>query len=191
MPPLPARKPHISPEDYLVGERQSEWRHEYINGQVYAMVGASRPHNLIVNALAVALTPAARRQRCQLFTSDMKLRLDFAGQQVFYYPDLLLSCDTHDRDDYFCRHPCLLVEVLSDSTERIDRREKLLAYQILPSLQAYWLVAQDAPRIEVYRRAQGWLPDHYTAGQTLTVDCLGLELAVDEVYQDLDWSAHA
>ena len=59
MPPLPARKPHISPEEYLAGERQSEWRHEYIDGQVYAMVGASRPHNLIVNALAVALTPPA------------------------------------------------------------------------------------------------------------------------------------
>jgi Uma2 family endonuclease len=139
--------------------------------------------------LAVALTPAARRKRCQLFSSDMKLRLDFAGQQVFYYPDLMLACDPHDREPYFRRHPCLIVEVLSESTERIDRREKLLAYQTLPSLQAYWLVAQDAPRIEVYRRAQGWLPVHYTAGQTLAVDCLEAELGVDEVYQDVEWGA--
>lgn len=191
MPPLPALKPHISPEEYLAGERQSEWRHEYIDGQVYAMVGASRPHNLIVNALAVALTPAARRKRCQLFSSDMKLRLDFAGQQVFYYPDLMLACDPQDREPYFCTSPCLIVEVLSESTERIDRREKLLAYQTLPSLQAYWLVAQDAPRIEVYRRAQGWLPTQHTAGQTLVVDCLEAELGVDEVYQDVEWGAGA
>jgi Uma2 family endonuclease len=79
-------------------------------------------HGFIVNALAFALTPAARRLRCQLFTYDMKVRLNIANQTVFYYPDLLLSCDPADREAYFCASPCLIVEALSDSTEQIDRR---------------------------------------------------------------------
>jgi Uma2 family endonuclease len=79
----------------------------------------------------------------------MKVRLEIGGQTLFYYPDLLLSCDKTDREPYFCRSPCLIVEVLSESTERIDRREKLLAYQRLPSLREYLLVAQDRVHVEL------------------------------------------
>lgn len=177
-------KPFISVEEYLAGERLSEIRHEYIDGRVYAMTGASDRHGLIVNALAFALTPAARRKGCQLFTSDMKLRLAISGKTVFYYPDLLLSCDPEDRESHFRQNPCLLIEVLSESTERIDRREKLLAYQTLPSLQAYWMVAQDARRVEVHRRADNWQAQSLEDGQ-LAVDCLDVMLSVDEIYQDL------
>ena len=126
----------IGEQEYLDGELHGELRHEYIDGQVYAMTGASRAHGLIVNALAYALTPGARRKQCQLFTSDMKVRLKVGGKTLFYYPDLVLSCDPDDREPYFSRSPCLIIEVLSESTARIDRREKLLAYQTLPSLMA-------------------------------------------------------
>ena len=90
----------------------------------------------------------------------MKLRLNIADKTVFYYPDLLLSCAPDDRQPYFRSRPCLIVEVLSDSTERIDRREKLLAYQTLPSLQEYVLVAQNARRVEVYRRTNDWKAEY-------------------------------
>lgn len=184
MTALAAMKRFITPQEYLEGELRSEVRHEYVDGQVYAMVGASDRHGLIVNAVAFALTPKAREHRCQLFTSDMKVRLDFAGQEVYYYPDLLLVCDNSDRATYYRECPCLIVEVLSESTERTDRREKLLAYQQLPSLEAYLLVAQDARRVEVFRRATGWRHELHTEG-AIDLPCLGSALALDDVYLDV------
>lgn len=184
MPPQPAVKTFISVEEYIDGELHSEIRHEYIDGQVYAMGGASRVHGLIVNALAFALTPAARHKHCQLFTSDMKVRLKIADKEVFYYPDLLLSCDPTDREPYFSSQPCLIVEVLSESTERVDRREKLLAYQTLPSLREYVLVAQDVRRVEIYRRARDWQVEYVESGE-IRLDCLDAVVALDAVYADV------
>ena len=184
MPALSAPKHFISEQEYLDGEQHSELRHEYIDGQVYAMTGASDRHGLILNALAYALTPAARRKGCQLFTSDMKLRLEMGGKTVFYYPDLLLSCDPQDREPYFRRLPCLIVEVLSESTARIDRREKLLAYQGLPGLQAYLLVEQDARRVELYRRANDWCVEYHDEGE-VWLDCLEMALPLADVYVDV------
>jgi hypothetical protein len=89
VPPVSWHIP-ISIEAYLEGELKSEMRHEYIDGRVYAMVGSNDRHGLILNALAFVLTPASRKKGCQLFTSDMKLRLEIAGKPIFYYPNLLL-----------------------------------------------------------------------------------------------------
>ncbi len=183
MPQL-AEQPMISVEDYLAGEQDGEIRHEYIDGVVYAMTGASRRHGQINNALAYLLTPHARKQGCQLIANDMKVRLEIHGKTLFYYPDLVLTCDPDDRDDYFITRPCLIIEILSPTTERLDRREKLLSYITLHSLQEYILVAQDEPRIEVYRRTQDWLPEEYTEG-TFRLDCVQAELSVAEVYADV------
>lgn len=185
MSPLPAAKTFVSVDEYVEGELHSEIRHEYIDGQVYAMGGASDRHGLIVNALAFSLTPAARRRHCQLFTSDMKVRLKIAGQDVFYYPDLLLSCDPADRDPYFRSRPCLIVEVLSESTERVDRREKMLAYQTLPSVQEYLLVAQDARHTEIYRRANDWQAEYVQSGE-IRLDCLDTGVTLDAIYADAE-----
>jgi len=180
----PAHTTLISVDDYLAGELQSEVRHEYVAGQVYAMVGASDRHGLILNALAFALTPSARERRCQLFTSDMKVRLEIGKQDVFYYPDLLVSCDPDDRATYYRERPCLIVEVLSESTERLDRREKMLAYPTIPSLQEYVLVAQHTRRVEVYRRESDWAPDVYIEGMA-PLRCLEAELPVESIYEDV------
>lgn len=187
-PPFPSRRTALSVPEYLEVERASEIRHEYIDGEVYAMVGASRAHGLIASALVFALTPAARRRRCQLFTSDMKVRLEIGGQTLFYYPDLLLTCDPEDREPYYSTRPCLIVEVLSESTERIDRREKLLAYQTLPSLQEYLLVAQDERHVTVHRRRGDWRAEYVTDG-TIPLDCVDEPLAVDAVYADVELEA--
>lgn len=185
MSPLPALTRAVTVEEYLAGELQTEIRHEYIDGQVYAMGGASDRHGLILNALAFALTPLARKRHCQLFSSDMKLKLSISGRPVFYYPDLLLACDPDDREPYFRSKPCLIVEVLSESTERIDRREQLLAYQTLPSLREYVLVAQDARRVEIFRRANDWLGEQIVAGE-IRFDCLEAGIPIDAIYADVE-----
>ncbi len=176
----------LTVKDYLALEQNDEIRHEYVSGQIYAMGGASDRHGLIVNALAFALTPAARQRGCQLFTSDMKVRIEQEEDTFFYYPDLVLACDATDYEDYYLRRPCLLIEVLSDSTARTDRREKLLAYTQLASLQAYLLVAQDKRQVEVYRRVESqWLPELYTEG-SFWLPCLDLKLSLSEIYEDTE-----
>lgn len=135
-----ARSAPISVDDYLDGETLTDIKHEYLDGEVVAMGGASAKHGLLVTGLGLAIGPHARRKGCQLFMADVKLRVDHADQTYFYYPDLLLACDPEDREPYYRRRPCMVVEVLSPSTERIDRREKLFAYQTIPSLREYLLV---------------------------------------------------
>jgi Uma2 family endonuclease len=170
--------------EYLQGEQLSEIRHEYIGGQVYAMGGASRAHGLICGNFFMALRQSSRKKQCQLFFADMKIRLRISGQDIFYYPDLLLSCDPDDREDFFCQSPCLIIEVLSESTERIDRHEKMLAYQTLPSLQEYVLAAQDYRQVEIYRRRNEWQPDIVNEG-LFHLDCLDVDVLIDDVYLDV------
>jgi Uma2 family endonuclease len=148
------------------------------------MVGASDIHALIVNALAFALTPYSRKQGCQLFTSDMKVRLKIDEQDIFYYPDLLITCDNNDRASHFRQNPCLIVEVLSANTERLDRTEKMHAYQTLPSLKEYLLVSQNRKQVEIFRRSDNWHPVIKTDGD-VQIQCLDCVIPSDEIYQDI------
>jgi len=174
----------MSVEDYLAAEDGAELRHEYIDGELYAMTGASRRHGLITLNLATFLRPLLRGTSCQLFANDMKVLLRIADQDIFYYPDLLLTCDPSDREAYYCSAPCLLVEVLSESTARIDRREKLLAYQQNPSLREYLLIEQDARAVEIHRRSQGWGAEYLTDGG-VRLACLDVEVPLDVIYEDV------
>lgn len=174
----------LSIEDYLAAEEQSEIRHEYIDGELYAMTGASDRHGLIVGNLYAFLRPKLRGTACQLFANDMKVRLNISEQDIFYYPDLLLSCDPNDRETYYRRNPCLLVEVLSNSTARIDRREKLFAYQTIPSLQEYLIIEQDRQAIEIYRRAKHWAAEYRTDGH-VWLDCLDMAVSFATLYEDV------
>ena len=177
---------HTSIEDYLEGEQGGDIKHEYLAGQVVAMGGASDKHGLIAGSLYAALLPAARRKHCQLFIADMKVRVDHDTGSYFYYPDLLLTCDPDDKESpYYRRHPCLLVEVLSPSTERIDRREKLFAYQTIPSLREYLLVDPDRRCVEVYRFGETVRHETFTEGG-FWLDCLGAEITLDDVYVDAE-----
>lgn len=179
----------VTVDDYLEGEQATEVKHEYLAGQVVAMGGASDKHGLIAGALYAALLPAARRKACQLFSAEMKVRVDHDGESYFYYPDLLLSCQPDDKESaYYRRHPCLLVEVLSPSTERIDTREKLFAYRLLPSLREYLLLRQDSLQADLYQRAADgrWQHQRLTApGDVLTLECLGADVTLSEIYVDL------
>ena len=178
----------ISVDDYLLGEQQTDIKHEYLDGQVVAMGGASRAHGLLVMSLSALLLPAARQKHCQLFAADMKLRLDHDGASYFYYPDLVLSCDPADRDPLFVRTPCLLVEVLSPSTERIDTREKLLAYRLLPSLREYLLLRQDTLHAELYQRRDdgGWTHQRLKQpDDAFSLLCLQASVSLRDIYADI------
>lgn len=177
----------INITEYLDGEARSEIKHEYLAGEVVAMGGGSAAHGLVVTALGLAIGPLARRKRCQLFIADMKLRVDHANQTYFYYPDLLLACDPQDREPFYRRKPCLLVEVLSPSTERIDRREKLFAYQSIPSLREYLLVDPERRHVEIYRFGDPVRHETRTGG-SFRLDCLDAEIAVGDIYLDVEAS---
>jgi Uma2 family endonuclease len=180
----PAPGIRLSIEDYLAGEDGADVRHEYIDGQVYAMTGASDRHGLITGNILAALRPLVRGTPCQLFANDMKVRLSISRQDIFYYPDLVLSCDPMDRKTYYRSRPCLLVEVLSDTTARIDSREKLFAYQTIPSLKEYLLISQSTRLVQVHRRRQDWAPESFTPG-SVPLDSLAFDLPLDTIYEDV------
>ncbi len=177
-----ARLPHISVEDYLDNEKTAEVKHEYVAGRVFAMVGVSRTHNLVAGNLYAMLRDHVESGPCQVFVADVKVRVE--AVDAFYYPDVAVTCDPDDTDEYFLTRPCLIVEVLSPTTEATDRREKLLAYQTLPSLREYVLVDQREPHLEVFRReGSDWWRDTHAAGDRFTLSSVGLTLDVDAVYR--------
>ena len=176
-------------EDYLEGEQHTDIKHEYLGGQIVAMGGASDRHGLIGLSLAALLHPHARSKACQLFMGDMKVRVDHDGDSYFYYPDLLLSCNPADKEHaYYRRHPCLLVEVLSPTTERIDTREKLLAYRLLPSLREYLLLRQDRVQADLYQMGDEGRWQHLVYTQTddtLALRSLDVAVRLRDVYVDV------
>jgi Uma2 family endonuclease len=146
-------KPYISEAEYLEFERASETKHEYFRGEVFAMAGASKDHNSIAGSIYRHLYDQVRKKGCQLFASDMRLKVLATG--LFTYPDLAVYCGdivfTGDKPDTVT-NPTIIIEVLSPSTELHDRNTKFRHYQQIPSLQEYILVSQDTPRIESFRR---------------------------------------
>ncbi len=177
-----ARLRQLSMDEYLQGELTSNQRHEYVTGQVYAMVGASRTHNLITLNLAAAFHAHLRNSPCRVFALNMKVRIE--AVDVFYYPDLAVSCAAADDRSYFLTEPVLIVEVLSRVTEATERREKFMHYRKLESLREYVLVSQEAPRVEIYRREKGndWWMDSYGDKETARFDSLRLKLQLTEIY---------
>lgn len=175
---------YISPEDYLrlENERADDGtRCEYNNGQIYAMAGASRNHNLLSMKLANLLFNHLEGSRCQVFQSDMKVAIETLGDTRFYYPDVQVSC-AEEKDTYINTSPCLIIEVLSVSTVQKDRAEKLNGYRLIPALQEYVLCSQDSPYVEIYRRRNEWKMEHFTAGQFVRLESVGLDVSVDGLY---------
>lgn len=173
----------ISHKEYLHGEQQSDVRHEYFDGYVYAMAGAGKKHNIISGNMYSALRQKARGTTCTPFVADMKVYIPTINR--FYYPDVLLACDPNDNHEYYIEHPCFIIEVLSPSTENTDRREKLHAYQSIESLKEYLLVSQETMQIELYRRdKEHW--QYYLLNNehdVLQINCLDLELSMNDIYE--------
>ena len=175
----------LSVEDYLAFEERSEIKHEYINGEIYAMSGASIRHNQIAGNLFARLLNHLRGSPCQAFIADVKLHLKEVGVEIFYYPDLMVCCDPNDRDPYYRTRPCLIVEVLSGGTARIDQQEKLFSYKRLDSLQGYLLLEQDRIGATLHwRENSDWRRAEFNDPQTeLTLPCTGLIVPLAELYE--------
>ncbi|EXJ16515.1 Hypothetical protein D779_0116 [Imhoffiella purpurea] len=155
---LPAEQTTFDADRYLVWEETQADKHEYVRGEVFAMVGARREHVVVSLNLAAALKQRLRGGPCQAYISDLKLRVE--AVDAFFYPDVMVSCDARDHAaSRFIEHPTLVVEVLSDSTAAYDRGDKFAAYRTLSSLSEYVLVDIPSRRVETFRRAteQEWL----------------------------------
>lgn len=174
------KKPLLSVSEYLELEAESPVKYEYVGGEVFALAGTTDRHNQLALNLVVKLWDASRKAGCRVYASDVKVR---TPSDAHYYPDVMVVCED-DPDPLVKTKPCLLVEVLSPSTEAIDRREKLFAYQGIPELQAYILVASDAARVERYYRApQGWMYER--TADTVAFPCPGVTLSLAEIYEGL------
>ena len=179
---------HYTPEEYFELEATSDIRHEYVEGEVFAMAGASKSHNLLKGNLVAALRAEARRRSCRVY--DENVRLVVQENTMYVYPDVLVTCDPADRHDaYLVRHPVLIAEILSPSTAEYDRTEKFANYQKIPSLRHYLLVSQSAWVVECFRRDEAgqWIYTllHEPTG-VLEIPDLGLVLPLRELYEDTD-----
>jgi Uma2 family endonuclease len=179
--PQRSYRPRYSYADYLAVEEHSGTKHEYVDGAIFAMAGGSRRHNALASRVSAALE-AGRAPGCVAFQSDQRVRVLATGRT--YYPDASHLCgpiagDPGDPAGPTITNPSLLVEVLSPSTEEIDRGDKWADYQLIPSLREYVLVSQDRPRVEVYRRREGdgWEYREHTEGVVTLAAGARLDLA--------------
>lgn len=174
--------PMMTAEEYLAFEEKATIRHEFVAGHIFAMSGPSLRHNTIALNLATCLRASAHGTPCRVFVSEIKVHV--ARADAYYYPDVIVACEPQDESGHAVATPCCLIEVLSPSTRTIDRREKLRAYQSLPSLREYVLVDQDYRSIEVYRRqGAGWIQQILDEGDVLEFECLPLSLSMHIVYE--------
>jgi len=174
---------YLSEADYLAMEMTSQERHEYVDGAIFAMTGASRAHNQIGGNLYSFFHAQVKNTPCRVYMSDVKLKI--AHKKTYYYPDVMLACSQAETDDYAITEPCLIIEVLSPATALIDKREKLIAYQNVSSVQEYCLVAQDKYCVEKYTRhqnPQGWFLDHYGKADRVPFVCVDCGISVRDIY---------
>jgi Uma2 family endonuclease len=169
----------VSVEDYLAQELITETKHEYIDGAIYAMVGASKNHESICGNVLAEIRQHLKNTPCRLFGSDVKVK---AGNH-FFYPDVMVVCEDKIDNTHYTESPRLLVEVLSKATRRTDETTKRTAYQALPSVMEYVLIEQDFVDVEVCRRSSGWIPQHYFLGDDVWFESLDFKLVVAEIYR--------
>lgn len=181
--------PYLTPDQYLKMEEQSPIKHEYIDGQIYAMAGASDPHVTIALNLATLLRSHVRGSGCRVYISDMKARIESLNR--FYYPDVMVTCDPRDQEtSTYKRFPTLIVEVLSDSTEAFDRGDKFADYQELDSLREYVLINTKRQRVDCFRRREEgqWVLQFYTPIQNeVKLESVGFTGTLATLYEDVDF----
>lgn len=184
-------KTRLSFEEYLAIEHRAEQRSEYFNGEVFAMAGASRAHNRIVTNLTSALDNQLSDHPCNVYSSDMRVRVSATGLAT--YPDVVVTCGDelfYDKQQDTLLNPIVLIEVLSDSTEKYDRGRKFEHYQRIESLREYVLIAQDRQRIEHYVRQDGnhWIySEIHASDDVLKLTSIGCQLSVTNIYSKLNF----
>ena len=182
---------YLMPEEYLKLEEKSNIKHEYIDGYAYAMAGAIDAHVTIALNLASSLRNHLRGSGCRVYIADMKARIESINR--YFYPDVMVTCDRRDRETpQYKQFPCLIVEVLSDSTEAFDRGDKFADYQQFESLREYVLINVKRQRVECFRRnSEGlWVLQSYTAESgTFQLQSVEFEGTMEALYEDVEFEA--
>lgn len=179
-------KRYLTPEEYLAKERKAEYKSEYFKGEIFAMSGASREHNLIAGNLNGEARSQLRDRPCEVYQSDMRVKVSSTG--LYTYPDVVIVCGEprfEDAEVDTLLNPTVLFEVLSETTENYDRGKKFEHYRTLPSLQEYVLVAQDKCHVEQFTRQPDnrwilWETDDLEA--VLKLPSIGCDLKLTDVY---------
>jgi Uma2 family endonuclease len=174
----------MSFDEYLAWEAESPTKHEYVAGEVFAMSGVTLRHNVITLNIVSALRNAARKRGCQALATDVQLQ---AASDRMYYPDIMIACGAAASVERIVEQPSLVVEVSSRGTRAIDRREKLDAYQRMPSLRTYLIVEQRRRYVLAYtRNREGELTRDEIAGVgDVPIAFLGAILSLDDIYEDV------
>lgn len=183
-------KRHLTPEEYLTIERQTEVRSEYFDGEMFLMAGANERHNLIVSNIVGELRSQFKNRPCKVYPRDMRVRIP--ATTLYTYPDVIAICDKpqfEDEHNDTLLNPNVIIEVLSDSTEAYDRGRKFEHYRTLESLSDYLLVVQDTHRIEHFtRQTDGrWLLSiSHTLEDVVEIESVGCRLILAEVYDKVE-----
>jgi Uma2 family endonuclease len=193
---LPKLKTEISIEYYLEGEKISPTRHEYVEGEVYSTADASDNHSRIVINLTTNFSVHLCNSKYKTFSNDIKVQItkNVYYFNVFYYPDVLVSCEENPEDVHFRNFPVLIIEVTSPSTKHIDRREKLLFYQQMPSVQEYAIIDQHKINIEIHRRQPNgsWITYYFDKEDTeIEFQSIELTLPLSEIYRRVNFQTNA
>jgi Uma2 family endonuclease len=191
-------KKYYTPEEYLALERVSLEKHEYLNGEIFTMTGASYRHNVVCMNIASLLRPNLRKRGCSVTLNDLRVFVPTTG--LYCYPDVILTCGTPqfiDNEFDTLLNPIAIIEVLSDSTELYDRTTKFENYRSIPSLQEYFLVSVKKPHIERYRRNNhdGIPPEQmiwsYNAAkgmdESITIDAAETTLILGQIYEEVNF----
>lgn len=171
----------LSEEDYLRTEETSSVKREYVDGFVYAQAGATNAHNLICSNIHFALYASARTKGCFVYQSDMKVKIRTVRGIKYYYPDIAVNCTPLSSETLYLIEPCLIVEVLSKGTHKIDESYKAEHYLSLNSLQAYLMVDARSRAAAIYRRtSEGWA--YELVEDRVVLPCVDVELTLDDIY---------
>lgn len=176
----------FTPDEYFVWEEHQLEKHELIDGRVYAMSGGSQNHSAIAVNCLLSITPHLRGSQCRVFNSDLKVNI--LNTSNYTYPDLSVTCDPRDNSSsQYITYPCLIVEVLSDTTEAYDRGKKFEKYRRNPNLVDYVLVSSEEMAIDIYHKNDGgdWLILSYRAGDRVELKSIGLSLAIEKFYEEI------
>ena len=178
---------HLTPEEYFTWEEQQLEKHELIDGQVYAMTGGSVNHSRIAIRFTTMVDTHLDASSC--ITGNSDLRVKIVGTNNYTYPDVSVTCDDHDKTTtQYITYPCLIVEVLSKTTEAYDRGGKFRMYQNNPVLTDYLLVSSTAIEIDLYHKndAGQWMIINYGEGDTIELKSINLSFPIEQVYRGLN-----
>ncbi len=182
----------LSPEEYLAIERDTTAKHEFYRGEMFAMGGASREHNLITGNVAASIHQQIAGRPCESYQNDMRVKVASTG--LYTYPDVVVTCEKpRFEDDNFdtLLNPQLIAEVLSDSIEKYDRGKKFEHYRQIDSLREYLLISQDRPHVELFTRDAGgqWTLSEATGlDAAIELPVIGCRLALADVYAKVGWA---